>query len=150
MWKWRESVSLLVMSDSLGHYGSLLARFLCPWNSPGKNTGMGAIPFSRGSFRPRDGTQVSCIAGTFFTIWATIHPMYTFTAPQSGGPKMESQLRLFYIFLTTWVYSCYYSLSTQETSQDLTQARDKSSVSQLSAMLMSWENLSPDPLDPWL
>ena len=63
---------------------------------------------------------------------------------------MESQLRLFYIFLTTWVYSCYYSLSTQETSQDLTQARDKSSVSQLSAMLMSWENLSPDPLDPWL
>ena len=25
------------------------ARLLCPWDSPGKNTGMGAIPFSRGS-----------------------------------------------------------------------------------------------------
>ena len=31
----------------------------------------GAIPFSRGSFWPRDQTQVSCIAGRFFTIWAT-------------------------------------------------------------------------------
>ena len=30
-----------------------------------------AIPFSRGSFWPRDWTWVSCIAGKFFTIWAT-------------------------------------------------------------------------------
>ena len=30
-----------------------------------------ARPSSRGSSPPRDRTQVSCIAGTFFTIWAT-------------------------------------------------------------------------------
>ena len=30
-----------------------------------------AIPFSRGSSWPRDRTQVSCIAGRLFTIWAT-------------------------------------------------------------------------------
>ena len=30
-----------------------------------------AMPFSRGSSWPRDWTQVSCIAGEFFTIWAT-------------------------------------------------------------------------------
>ena len=30
-----------------------------------------AIPFSRGSSQPRDRTQVSCIAGGFFTIRAT-------------------------------------------------------------------------------
>ena len=30
-----------------------------------------AIFFSRGSSWPRDQTQVSCIAGKFFTIWAT-------------------------------------------------------------------------------
>ena len=30
-----------------------------------------AIPFSRGSSRPKDQTCVSCIAGGFFTIWAT-------------------------------------------------------------------------------
>ena len=29
-----------------------------------------AIPFSRGSSQPRDQTQISCIAGRFFTVWA--------------------------------------------------------------------------------
>ena len=29
-----------------------------------------AFPFSRGSFQPRDQTQVSYIAGRFFTNWA--------------------------------------------------------------------------------
>ena len=36
-------------------------------NSPGKNTGVVAMPSSRGSFQPRDWTQVSCIVGWFFT-----------------------------------------------------------------------------------
>ena len=88
-----------------------LARLLCPWDSPGKNTGMGCHallqgifptqrsnpglphgkrilyhlshqvclrilewvvhPFSRGSPWPRNWTGVSCIAGRFFTTWAT-------------------------------------------------------------------------------
>ena len=30
-----------------------------------------AMPFSEGSSQPRNQTQVSCIAGRFFTIWAT-------------------------------------------------------------------------------
>ena len=30
-----------------------------------------AFPFSRGSSQPRDQTEVSCIAGRFFTSWAT-------------------------------------------------------------------------------
>ena len=30
-----------------------------------------ASPFSRGSSWPRDQTQVSCIAGRFFTVWTT-------------------------------------------------------------------------------
>ena len=30
-----------------------------------------AFPFSRGSSQPRDQTQVSCMAGRFFTSWAT-------------------------------------------------------------------------------
>ena len=33
-----------------------------------------AFGFSRGSSKPRDRTQVSHIAGGFFTSWATIHP----------------------------------------------------------------------------
>ena len=61
--EWSESYS--VMSDSLQpHYivhGILQARTL---------EGV-AISFFRGSSRPRDWTQVSCIPGRFFNIWAT-------------------------------------------------------------------------------
>ena len=41
-----------------------------PSELPGKakNTGVGSLSFSRGSSQPRDRTQVSCIAGGFFTI----------------------------------------------------------------------------------
>ena len=35
------------------------------------------IPFSRGSSWPRDRTQVSCIAGIFFTTWATREALMT-------------------------------------------------------------------------
>ena len=48
-----------------------LARLLCPWGSPGKNTGVVAMPSSRVSSRPRDWIQVFHIASRFFTIWAT-------------------------------------------------------------------------------
>ena len=30
-----------------------------------------AISFSSASYQPKDWSQVSCIAGSFFTIWAT-------------------------------------------------------------------------------
>ena len=36
-----------------------------------------AIPFSRGSSWPRNWTCVSCIAGRFFTIWATRETLFT-------------------------------------------------------------------------
>ena len=36
-----------------------------------------AYLFSRGSSQPRNRTQVSCIAGGFFTIWATRNPKNT-------------------------------------------------------------------------
>ena len=48
-----------------------LARLLCPWNSPGKNTGVGSHSFLQGSSQARDRTQVSCIAEGFFTVCAT-------------------------------------------------------------------------------
>ena len=60
-----ESESHSVMSNSLCPYG-----LYNPWNSPGQNTEVVRFPFSRGSSQPRDWTQVSCIAGRFFTSWA--------------------------------------------------------------------------------
>ena len=42
-----------------------------PWKSSGQNTGVGSLSLSRGSFQPRDWTQVSRIASGFFISWAT-------------------------------------------------------------------------------
>ena len=36
-----------------------------------------AMPSSRASSQPRDQTQVSCIAGGFFTVWATKEVLYS-------------------------------------------------------------------------
>ena len=73
------NVSHSAVSDSLQPQ-ELRVRLLYPLNSPGKNTGMGCISFSRGSSWPRDRTWVSCIAGGFFTVWATRkdlrHPIF--------------------------------------------------------------------------
>ena len=65
-------VSCSVVSDSLRSHGlysspgfsvhGILQAVLLEWV---------AIPFSRGSSKPRDWTQVSHIAGRFFTFWAT-------------------------------------------------------------------------------
>ena len=55
-----------VVSDSLQPHG------LCrPWNSPGQILEWAATACSKGSSQPRDQTQVSCMAGGFFTSWAT-------------------------------------------------------------------------------
>ena len=72
VWKWSESVSCsescLTLCDPMDWsppgfsvYGILQARIL----------GWVAIPVCTGSSRPKDQTQVSCIASGFFTVWAT-------------------------------------------------------------------------------
>ena len=55
------------VSDSLRPHGLQLTRLLCPWNSPGKNTGVDSHSLLQGNFP----TQVSHIAGRWYTIWAT-------------------------------------------------------------------------------
>ena len=40
-------------------------------HSPGKSTGVVAMPSSRGSSQPRNQTRVSCIVGGFSTSWTT-------------------------------------------------------------------------------
>ena len=59
------SESLSVVSYSLrphGLYNRILQARILEWV---------AFPFSRGSSQPRDQTQVSCIAGRGFILWAT-------------------------------------------------------------------------------
>ena len=58
-----ESVSPSIMSDSLQ------PRRLCPWNSLGKNTGVGSHSLLQGLFLTQGLNCVNlCIAGRFFTI----------------------------------------------------------------------------------
>ena len=45
-----ESASCLVVSNSLLPHGLLPTRLLCPWNSPGKNTGVGCHALPQGIF----------------------------------------------------------------------------------------------------
>ena len=66
-----KSVIHLILLDSLWPHGLLPTRLLSPWNSPGKNSGMGNHSLLWGIIPTQDWTQVSCIAGGFFTVWAT-------------------------------------------------------------------------------
>ena len=58
--------SCSIVSDSLRPHG-----LYSPWNSPGQSTGVGSCSPLQGTSQPRDWTQVSRIAGRFFTSWAT-------------------------------------------------------------------------------
>ena len=61
-----------------------------------------AISFSRGSFRPRDRAQVSCIAGRHFTVWGTREDSYICVA-ESLCCSPEIITALFVIWLCVWV-----------------------------------------------
>ena len=62
-----ESESGSAVSDSLQSHGLYTVRGIFQ----ARILEWVAIPFSRGSSQPRDHTQVSRIAGGFFTVWAT-------------------------------------------------------------------------------
>ena len=66
-WKWKSLSCVWLFCDPMEVHGILQARIL-EWV---------ASPFSRGSSQPRNWTRVSCIAGRFFTSWATGKPKNT-------------------------------------------------------------------------
>ena len=65
------SESCSVVSDFLWPHELQPTRLLCPWNSSGKDTGVGCYSLLQGSSWPRNWNWVSCIVDRFFTIWAT-------------------------------------------------------------------------------
>ena len=101
-WRWK----------SLSHV-PLLATPYSPWNSPGQNTGVGSLSLHQGSSQPKDQTQVSLIAGRFFTIWATreVHVTYVFKynlhiccSSQSYSSLLASRVSMLSIFSLRWYY----------------------------------------------
>ena len=66
------------------------------------------MPSSRGSSRPRDQTQVSCIAGRFFTIWATWEAQILPGKQKRGSPSLASYTtRLVYTEFTYLHFPTY-------------------------------------------
>ena len=59
-----------------------------------------AFPFPRGSSQPRDWTRLSCVAGRFFTSWATrrlSHTPFSFKYPaESQAPFVEKKIIIMY------------------------------------------------------
>ena len=76
---------------------------LCPWKSPARILEWIAMPFSRRSYWPRDGTQVSHISGRFFTMWAIKETHFNFSSVQL--------LICVLLFVTPWTAACQVSLS---------------------------------------
>ena len=57
-----------------------------------------AIPFSRGSSWPRDWTLVSCIVGTFFTVWATGEvPLFLYLTEILDGSEKSFRVRKIWV-----------------------------------------------------
>ena len=83
-----------VVSESLQPHGLQLARLLCQWNAPDKDTRVCCHAFLQGSSPPRAQTHVSyvsCSAGEFFTTSAAQGAPY---ATCSGVYCYKSQRRL--------------------------------------------------------
>ena len=58
----------LSLSDSLQPHGLQSTRFLCPWNSPGKNTGVDCYAVLQGIFPTQGSNPGLPITGRFFMI----------------------------------------------------------------------------------
>ena len=67
---------------------------LCPWNSPGNNTGVGSHSLL-GSSQPKDQAQVSCTAGRFFL-----------SKPLGKSPGTHRRIQMFVEYISEGV--CKY------------------------------------------
>ena len=72
-----------------------------------------AVPFSRGSFRPRDRAQVSCITGGFFTSSATREAINT--GNQSTNEEPDKYIHPIHC-VCAWSLSCVWLFATPWTT----------------------------------
>ena len=88
-------------------------------DSLGKNTGVGCHPLLKRISQSRDRTLVSCIAGGFFTVWATREPKNTgvvcHALLQGVFPTQGSNARLLFPALAGGVFVFLFFFSTSAT-----------------------------------
>ena len=93
-----------VLSDSATLW-TVAQSLLCSCDFPGKDTGVGAISYSRGSSWPRIEPVSPTLAGTFFT---TALPGKHFTSCYFSSVQLLSHVRF---FVTPWIAAHQASLS---------------------------------------
>ena len=94
-----------------------------------------AIPFSRGSFQPRDQTHVSRIAGRFFTSLATRKKIQNFCASNDLQNKLVQYLNERFIFHLIFL-SLYKRNNTHVTLRSTTMDWTSRKMTELSSQLM--------------
>ena len=86
-----------------------------------------AIPFSRGSFQPKDPTRVSCIAGRFFTVWVTREALFFILLfAKSGNSNFWNKEG------NSMVNTCTKMILTETTSPLISQRHPKSHMMKVS------------------
>ena len=76
------------------------------------------ISFFKGSSQPRDRTGVSCIAGRFFTDWATITWVIFWYSLRVSSACMPSCFSCVWLFATLWTIACQAPLSMRFSRQE--------------------------------
>ena len=107
LWVYHESESRSVMSNSLWHH--IVHR-----NHQATILEQIAYPFSSGTSQPKNWTSVSCIAGRFYTSWATRE------TPSLGVPYLGRFLLcqfLWRVFIIKW---CWIFLKAFSVSIEMT------------------------------
>ena len=87
----RESVSPSVLPT----------RLLCPWDSPGKNTGKDSHSLLQGIFPTKGLNQLSCTAGRFF-----------YHLSHQGSPYLIYKLRCVYIIYIPYNFKSLWRVAT--------------------------------------
>ena len=75
-------------AQSLRPRGLWPARLLCPWDSPGENTGLGCHVLLRGVFPTQGLNHVSCMTGRFFTAEPPVSPLVSWPGIKPRPPAM--------------------------------------------------------------
>ena len=101
-----------VLSHSVvSHSGLEPTRLLCPWNSPGKNTGVGCHSLLQGSFPNHRLNQ------SLLHCRQILHHL-----SHQKNPKVTFQIQIcflpFYIFLPLWLYSQWRGKMNSKSSRN--------------------------------
>ena len=89
----------LLVSQSCPTLCNSMDYSLCPWNSPGKNIGVGCHSLLQRIFPTQGLNWVSCTEGRFFTVWTTRdrHWVYMSSLRRPGSSPGEAQGQPFFV-----------------------------------------------------